>query len=71
MMVVIDKHIPVPTKRVSPWRDIARKMVDGDSVLVDDSFQAAALGSSLRNAGKGYRRETQKDGSVRVWCVDK
>jgi hypothetical protein len=71
MEVVIDKNIPVPEKRVSPWRHIAKNMKHGESILVDTQKHAASLGAAIRGAGKGYRRQIQEDGSIRVWCVDK
>lgn len=67
----ISKTVPHPLVRMrhGKWVDTARKMVIGDSVLVESVPQAIGLAVALRRLNKTNTYRKLKDGRIRVWVI--
>ena len=64
----IDKNIPVPRKQVKKaiWATLVDNMDVGDSVLVSNVAERAALTNAIK--AQGYEATTrQEDDKFRVW----
>ena len=64
----IDKNIPVPRKQVKKaiWATLVDNMDVGDSVLVSNVAERAALTNAIK--AQGYEATTRKeDDKFRVW----
>jgi len=64
----IDKNIPVPRKQVKKaiWATLVDNMDVGDSVLVNNIAERAALTNAIK--AQGYEATTRKeDDKFRVW----
>ena len=66
----IDKNIPVPRKQVKKaiWATLVDNMDVGDSVLVNNIAERAALTNAIK--AQGYEATTRKeDDKFRVWSL--
>ena len=66
----IDKNIPVPRKQVKKaiWATLVDNMDVGDSVLVSNVAERAALTNAIK--AQGYEATTRKeDDKFRVWRI--
>ena len=64
----IDKNIPIPRKqhKKATWAALVDQMDVGDSVLVNNVAERAALTIAIKM--QGYEATTRKeDGKFRVW----
>lgn len=63
----IEKNIPIPRKyNHGIWTKLAEQMDVGDSILVDNTSQRAALSNALK--GRGCKLTTRSEnGKFRVW----
>jgi len=61
----IEKNIPIPLRR-SVWRNLLNKMSVGDSVLLDNKSQYAAMRNSALGMGFTISARTI-DNKIRVW----
>lgn len=67
--IKIEKNIPIPTKsftRGTPWKDLARRMNVGDSVVINKKQSQYLYGALKALKHKAVRRQVSKT-KTRLW----
>jgi hypothetical protein len=78
MDIKIEKNIPMPTTKLSMWRDILNKMEIGHSIVLEDGINGVSIISNLEkirkifneNNWKVITRTVSKNGEekkIRIW----
>jgi hypothetical protein len=78
MDIKIEKNIPMPTTKLSMWRDILNKMEIGHSIVLEDGINGVSIISNLEKIRKIFNennwklitRTVSKNGEekkIRIW----
>jgi hypothetical protein len=78
MDIKIEKNIPMPTTKLSMWRDILNKMEIGHSIVLEDGINEVSIISNLEKIRKIFNennwklitRTVSKNGEekkIRIW----
>jgi len=60
MDIKVEKNIPMPTTKLSMWRDILNKMEIGHSIVLEDGINGVTIISNLEKIRKIFNENNWK-----------